>query len=71
MWSSQLHSQASTKVVTCASRLRNVVTTPLGRPVVPLVYIMSARRSGPSEGKGETPAAAPGGCATRSEESST
>src|SRR5579864_2186082 len=39
------HSQASTRLVICAVMLAWVVTTPLGRFDVPLVYRIKARRS--------------------------
>src|SRR5207302_2058854 len=53
MRSSALHSQAVTSDVTWARRLPCVVTTPLGLPVVPLVYRIMARRSSGTSGSGE------------------
>src|SRR5215469_14295132 len=45
MRSSEDHSQASTRLVIWAVMLAWVVTTPLGRPEVPLVYRIMARLS--------------------------
>ena len=50
MRSSADHAHSSTRPSICARRLSCVCTTPFGRPVVPLVYTMSARRSGPIAG---------------------
>src|SRR5262249_57728213 len=52
------HSQASTNAVICALMFTWVVTTPLGRLVVPLVYRIMARRSPVIAGSAEaTPGA--------------
>jgi hypothetical protein len=62
MWSSSDHAQASTRDRTCASMLRWVVTTPLGRSVVPEVYRIIARRPGSTSGSRPTgPAASSAG----------
>src|SRR5256886_17572644 len=58
MRSSARHSHAATSDVTWAHRLAWVVTTPLGFPVVPLVYRIMARRAAPTCGSAERPCAA-------------
>src|SRR5216110_423861 len=58
MRSSALHSHAVTSDVTWARRLPCVVTTPLGLPVVPLVYRIMARRSSGTSGSEERGSAA-------------
>ena len=58
MRSSAFHSHAVTSDVTWARRLPCVVTTPLGLPVVPLVYRIMARRSSGTSGSEERGSAA-------------